>query len=853
MTHEEFFSRYSYDVVADRIGIGGFGTVYKAYDNLLHREVAVKVSEVKCTIDGHRSFSLKDEFEALSHVPKHRNIANYEELYSFRTPYGIFDYAVMQYYPDGNLDDVIKEGLTDEQKEEVAMQLLEGIDFLHKHKVVHRDLKPANILIVKHGGSVIPLITDFGLSKAANTGDGSMFSNSFGGGTKRYSSPEQLQGKPLRFNTDLWSYGTIVYELFMGEHLFNASSGASNSAQAELEVYNKIIHGDVSNLSKMPDRWRKVAERCMVVDPEQRVKSAEELLYLLKGYEEATMVEGMTELPTNNPPQMPETPQVSEPPQTSKPPQVPKPPLVPKPSKVEIPSDDGKKGKGLWIGLLLAVVAASVWLYLLRDRVAEEANYWKCRTANDYREYVTHYGTNGRHYNDAKQFIDKYVIDSLYRSGQEADRVEYEAFCQCTTLEACYNYLNSYPNGQYVDQVKTKIDGFKDQQAEYEAFMNCNTIADCNNYLNKYPNGQYVEQVKAKKDDLQANENEEEAYRNCTSIEGCNYYLNQYPNGKYVEQVNEKLSVYKAKLRAEEERKEREKEDDAYRRCITIDGCNRYLRDYPEGRYVADVKNKKANLEAEIEKKKKDQEIRNSVVSKTFTANGVEFVMKKIDGGSFTMGATPEQGNDAREGEKPAHTVTLNTYYIGETEVTQALWVAVMGYEPTNNGGWTDAQGRGSNYPAYRVSWDDIQIFLERLNSYTGRNFRLPTEAEWEFAARGRKSNNCYKYAGSNEISRVAWYNDNSKLKTHPVKGKDSNELGLYDMSGNVWEWCNDWKVDYTNGSQYNPKGPKYGNFRVLRGGSWGSNAGNCRVSNRNRNSPDKREIDYGFRLCLTM
>ena len=210
MTQAEFFQRYTYSPSHDRIGGGSFGTVYKAYDNLLHREVAIKVSEVKTTSDGKKTFSLKDEFEALRHVPKHPNIANYEELYSFEMPNGIFDYAVMQYYPDGNLSDAIKEGLTAEQKEDIAKQLLEGIAFLHQHKVVHRDLKPSNILIVKHGGKMIPLITDFGLSKAAETGDGSVFTNSFGGGTPRYSSPEQLQGKPLRLNTDLLSYGAIV-------------------------------------------------------------------------------------------------------------------------------------------------------------------------------------------------------------------------------------------------------------------------------------------------------------------------------------------------------------------------------------------------------------------------------------------------------------------------------------------------------------------------------------------------------------------------------------------------------------------------------------------------------------------
>ena len=260
MTQEEFFKRYTYSPSRDRIGGGGFGTVYKAKDNLLHRIVAIKVSEVKTTADGKKTFSLKDEFEALSHVPKHPNIANYEEFYSFESPQGVFDYAVMQFYPDGNLGNAIKQGLNSAQKEDIATQLLEGIAFLHQHNVVHRDLKPSNILIVRDGDEVIPLITDFGLSKATESGEESVFSNSFGGGTQRYGSPEQLQGKPLRLNTDLWSYGAILYELFTGEQLFSAGSSVVNSAQADLEIYNKIMKGDIT-LGRMPEKWCKVAER----------------------------------------------------------------------------------------------------------------------------------------------------------------------------------------------------------------------------------------------------------------------------------------------------------------------------------------------------------------------------------------------------------------------------------------------------------------------------------------------------------------------------------------------------------------------------------------------------------------
>ncbi len=235
----------------------------------------------------------------------------------------------------------------------------------------------------------------------------------------------------------------------------------------------------------------------------------------------------------------------------------------------------------------------------------------------------------------------------------------------------------------------------------------------------------------------------------------------------------------------------------------------------------------------------------------TFTVNGVSFTMKLVEGGTFQMGATSEQGNDADSDEKPVHSVTLSNYYMGETEVTQALWKAVMGTEPSYNGGWVNDNGRGNDYPAYRVSWNDIQEFVTKLNRFTGKQFRLPTEAEWEYAARGGKRSNGYKYAGSSNIGSVAWYTDNSGSKTHPVKGKNPNELGLYDMSGNVWEWCQDWYDSYSNSTQTNPIGPSNGSFRVLRGGSWGNIARHCRVSIRFSDDPDIRDFSIGFRLVL--
>lgn len=224
------------------------------------------------------------------------------------------------------------------------------------------------------------------------------------------------------------------------------------------------------------------------------------------------------------------------------------------------------------------------------------------------------------------------------------------------------------------------------------------------------------------------------------------------------------------------------------------------------------------------------------------TVNGVTFKMIGVEGGTFTMGATSEQGNDAESDEKPAHSVTLSGYSIGETEVTQALWEAVMGSNPR--------YFKGPQKPVEQVSWDDCQTFISKLNSLTGQRFCLPTEAEWEYASRGGNKSRGYKYSGSNTLGNVAWYYDNSGGTTHDVKTKSPNELGIYDMSGNVWEWCQDWYGTYSSSSQTNPAGASSGSNRVCRGGGRSYTAAHCRAANRDYDTPSRRNYCLGFRLA---
>ena len=226
-----------------------------------------------------------------------------------------------------------------------------------------------------------------------------------------------------------------------------------------------------------------------------------------------------------------------------------------------------------------------------------------------------------------------------------------------------------------------------------------------------------------------------------------------------------------------------------------------------------------------------------------------------VEGGSFMMGATKEQEKDFYAGN-PAHKVTLSDFYISRYQVTQAEWHAVMGSDPT------DLFNKGCDQcPVEGVSWDDTQVFLKRLNQLTGKRYCLPTEAQWEYAARGGNKSKGYTYAGSNDIDKVAWYDGNYRQSkhgaygtTHPVGTKAPNELGLYDMSGNVCEWCSDWygRDYYANSPDTNPNGPDTGSYRVLRGGSWYYDHADSNVAFRNFYAPARETCFYGFRLACS-
>lgn len=233
----------------------------------------------------------------------------------------------------------------------------------------------------------------------------------------------------------------------------------------------------------------------------------------------------------------------------------------------------------------------------------------------------------------------------------------------------------------------------------------------------------------------------------------------------------------------------------------------------------------------------------NNGSSHIFIAHNVMIEMVRVEGGTFTMGATAEQASDAFSDELPTHKVTLSPFLIGKYEVSQTLWLAVMGENPSVN--------TGINLPVDNVTWNECQTFITKLNELTGKNFRLLTEAEWEYAARGGNKSKGYKYSGSNNLGDVAWYIDNSNNTSHAIGTKAPNELGIYDMTGNVMEWVSDWKGSYSSGAQTNPTGPDSGTYRVNRGGSYGNVERLSRITNRNSIDPNMSSKTMGLRLCL--
>ena len=349
--------------------------------------------------------------------------------------------------------------------------------------------------------------------------------------------------------------------------------------------------------------------------------------------------------------------------------------------------------------------------------------------------------------------------------------------------------------------------------------------------------------------------------KNSRHIEVFDEFIDDFPDSPLTQLAKQKIDELEFINEAEEnaqkekdrlaviERKKREEEEQLWHLCESKRTPSVYLDKYPNGRFAVQAFNMKTAIE-EAEKQKKiaeenAQKEKGRLVAierkKQEEAERIRLLyepeMVLVEGGSFKM------GSNEYDNEKPIHDVTVKDFYIGKYPITQKQWQNIMGDNPS--------RFKGETLPVEQVSWEDCQVFIKKLNDKTGKKYRLPTEAEWEYAARGgtKRNGNGFKYAGSNDLKEVAWYSENSDSKTHPVGTKKANELGIHDMTGNVWEWCNDWYKGYPGNSGVSDY---TGSYRVFRGGGWSYGAGLCRVAFRNYSTPPYRSYYLGFRLAIS-
>jgi len=749
MIYAEFIERYQYNVRTDLIGEGGFGKVYKAYDNILDRTVAIKVSEVKQGFEAQR---LRRELEIVSTIPAHPNIARYEECMTFQTTLGEFDFGILQYYAEGNLLNFIKnEDLTDSQLKNLIEGLLNGIQFLHANNIVHRDLKPRNILIVKRNNVIVPKITDFGISKHYTPDDHSAILNSLMGGTLAYSSPELIKGhKYIHANSDLWSFGVIVYQLCTGELPFNCGEYETGSERGRGEMARQIVDGEIDEkVNSIDEPYRRLIGRCMVVDHDKRIKTATDCLSLLKV---AVAAPKQPETEPEKPQHRPAPQQPGQKPDGNAP-------------------EPGYEGGTISIdddpGIILPEPATPIELPEIKPP------------------------------------------DSLY-SGETMLIIEKPAS------------LQPAPSDEPENPAEMSIPGFSGETKPVKEPLLPQTSD---------PSGSPPPDQPAKPGEPSKKPDPGHSWLGWiiagTVIVGFAltlfWWYNRGPSAKEIEEQRIADSIRGADslamVQAEQQRIADSIAKVQYEKMISDS--------------IAHVDSLKKGLI----KKSKTTVPANEDELRTLSGPAPEIEMVYVQGGTFQMGS-----NDGESNEKPVHTVTVGSYYIGKFEVTQKQWRAVMGSNPSYFSGC-------DNCPVEKVSWNDIQEFIRKLNEKSGKRYRLPTEAEWEFAARGGIKSRGYTYAGSNTIGDVAWYWENSK--THPVGQKAPNELGVYDMSGNVWEWCADWYAGdyYANCPENNPKNTTPSSLRVSRGGGWRNLPAYCRVARRYLPSPGARVNFLGFRL----
>jgi len=530
MTEYEFRERYHFNPVEDKLGAGGFGQVYKAYDTVLDREVAIKMAQL---IDGKENLSLMKEVELASKLPQHPNIAHYEKCFRLSLLTGKTDIGILQYYPEGSLATIIKKDqLNQSQKEDLIKGILNGLAFLHEHNILHRDIKPGNILIAKRGDQYIPKIADFGLSRQVDSFEKSSFVNSIAGGSAYYAAPEQLAGENVRANVDLWSFGVLLYELLTGDRPFTATTTKSETENARQEIYGKIQRGDIpAKINQIAEPYQTMIKACLIPDRTKRVQDVAGLRKIMVGQIPDEFDFERTKIETKEDSKEPVLQNKTE----SAPVFAASTATSVEKEKKEIkstPTATDTPQKSNWplmfgsLGLVIVIAAAAAFFMMGGGSGAgtpqlTEEQLWitalQQKDESSYQAYVDAY-PQGQYATQAQAVIDS--LQTVTQANIKAESAAWSKAEKTNTITAYQNYLNTYPDGNKVTIAKEKIAALKADQSEAEAtaqkkaeekedkvWARCvrkKEVVVYEDYLRKYPEGRYIGKAKDAIKDLKA-------------------------------------------------------------------------------------------------------------------------------------------------------------------------------------------------------------------------------------------------------------------------------------------------------------------------------------------------------------